>query len=1206
MSNSGPQKWQPTKKATPSMYAYQWPVLGSPGTVNPNAPTELRVKNSSPSPATSSTFSSTSTKKGKSAPFKSVVPPEAAPPAPGGKTYTICGVKVDFPHQAYPSQVGVMDKVLRCLTTNQNGLLESPTGSGKSLALLCSSLAWQIGEYEKEARARCGRPDLPRKPSASVMKDLKPVVIEGAGDGEQARASTIAQIPAGCGGDSTSASEPGVFEIDDAGNIIHLRPDSSIPADGRCCSSSSSAVVCNEFPQHPETAVLDRGHPSCEQDAGPRKPLSFQANKRRPKGVIFDEPDISEDDDDGGRVPDEVMARIQSRGYSSTDAPRVYPGELATSDERPTMPSDNVEKIPKIYFGSRTHKQISQLVRELNKTSYKQLRMAILGSKDQYCIHPVVSRQRNKNEACQELLDEKTRGDGSRTTVKMTGCEYYNAVKQHGNFKSMAKFGLKPVYDIEDLSQVGKRNVVCPFFASKDLAKSAQLIFCPYNYLIDARIRAAMNIDLAGQIVIFDEGHNMEDASREASSYVITTDQLRDAIDDMAKVTSGRRGRGNGGGDDDLSQFSEIHGLIQDVMHRCRGLSEWMESAGRNIPIKFNGGSKELSGADFVLQLGQVGLGPDEFVKFSAAVEEITADKAEGGQDEGGRGTGSMGRGDAETKQVSGGTLMVLRGLLVVLGYMYNNAKAHLTDYRFVLMKEANRNNAYIEDESGYRRKRKQEERSEWLYRLNFWCLNPAVAFGDFLKAKAVVLTSGTLSPIASFQSELGMKFGIQFEANHVIAMEQVWAGGVGHGPHNTILKATHGVTEQLSFQDDVGDAVLQVCRTVPKGVLCFFTSYAVMGKLMTRWQESGLMLELQKCKVVLEEPRNSFGDKSIFENVMEEFYAAIRGVSLQGDQTGALMFAVCRGKISEGLDFADDNARAVIAVGIPYPNFMDEQVKMKRAYNDTNIKKGLLSGANWYDIQAFRALNQALGRCLRHKNDWGALILLDVRFTEPQTSKNIQGLSKWLRPQIHSYAKFSLALASLDAFVSTRLAADAMRRKEGAAAVVQQEAKPSSSSRPASISGLKQPPVIAQAEDAENAVTDSEVSSFLAAVSEMDDNLLTDDELSSLFTSDEDFSPQKPKCNVPSQGEYIIHQIHPIFRGEDTDDGFQGIAQRVPVGSVVVRLEEATFIGVELNHGAVFCDSFAVPHNVASQSFDVTELLLSVMQSGTLHTGAY
>ena len=43
--------------------------------------------------------------------------------------------------------------------------------------------------------------------------------------------------------------------------------------------------------------------------------------------------------------------------------------------------------------------------------------------------------------------------------------------------------------------------------------------------------------------------------------------------------------------------------------------------------------------------------------------------------------------------------------------------------------------------------------------------------------------------------------------------------------------------------------------------------------------------------------------------------------------KTGALFLAVTRGKVSEGMDFADNNARAVITVGIPFPNVKDIQV---------------------------------------------------------------------------------------------------------------------------------------------------------------------------------------------------------------------------------------------------------------------------------------
>ncbi|XP_069161493.1 ATP-dependent DNA helicase DDX11-like [Procambarus clarkii] len=66
--------------------------------------------------------------------------------------YPIGGVKVQFPVKPYPSQMAMMAQIVKGLQRRQNCLLESPTGSGKSLALLCSTLAWQQAEKEKAQR----------------------------------------------------------------------------------------------------------------------------------------------------------------------------------------------------------------------------------------------------------------------------------------------------------------------------------------------------------------------------------------------------------------------------------------------------------------------------------------------------------------------------------------------------------------------------------------------------------------------------------------------------------------------------------------------------------------------------------------------------------------------------------------------------------------------------------------------------------------------------------------------------------------------------------------------------------------------------------------------------------------------------------------------------------------------------------------------
>lgn len=55
---------------------------------------------------------------------------------------TLRGVPINFPFEPYDLQKDYMEKVLECLQNETNGVLESPTGTGKTLSLLCSTLAW--------------------------------------------------------------------------------------------------------------------------------------------------------------------------------------------------------------------------------------------------------------------------------------------------------------------------------------------------------------------------------------------------------------------------------------------------------------------------------------------------------------------------------------------------------------------------------------------------------------------------------------------------------------------------------------------------------------------------------------------------------------------------------------------------------------------------------------------------------------------------------------------------------------------------------------------------------------------------------------------------------------------------------------------------------------------------------------------------------
>lgn len=68
------------------------------------------------------------------------------------------------------------------------------------------------------------------------------------------------------------------------------------------------------------------------------------------------------------------------------------------------------------------------------------------------------------------------------------------------------------VQDIEDLVSLGRRIRVCPYYASRDMSEQAQIVFSPYNYLIDPRVRQSMKIPINDNIIILDEAHNIEDS----------------------------------------------------------------------------------------------------------------------------------------------------------------------------------------------------------------------------------------------------------------------------------------------------------------------------------------------------------------------------------------------------------------------------------------------------------------------------------------------------------------------------------------------------------------------------------------------------------------------------------------------------------------------------------------------------------------------
>lgn len=295
---------------------------------------------------------------------------------------------------------------------------------------------------------------------------------------------------------------------------------------------------------------------------------------------------------------------------------------------------------------------------------------------------------------------------------------------------------------------------------------------------------------------------------------------------------------------------------------------------------------------------------------------------------------------------------------------------------------------------------------------VSYWCFNPGFGMTQILSknVRSVILTSGTLAPLKPLISELGIPVNVRLENPHIIKNSQVYVRIVSQGPDNEPLISNYQNRNNPKYVTSLGRTILNFCPIIPSGLLVFFPSYFIMNKCIEDWQACELWGQITARKPVFIEPRT----KEEFLIIMDAYYAKIN----DPNGKGAMFFAVCRGKVSEGLDFADMNGRGVIITGLPFPPVKDPRVVLKRRYLEENRTREneILSGAEWYGLEATRAVNQAIGRVIRHKDDYGAILLCDQRFNDKRQKDQ---LSKWLQGHLQQgpYPGFGKVIREMSLF---------------------------------------------------------------------------------------------------------------------------------------------------------------------------------------------
>jgi len=662
----------------------------------------------------------------------------------------------------------------------------------------------------------------------------------------------------------------------------------------------------------------------------------------------------------------------------------------------------------KVIYATRTNTQVKQIVNQLKKSCYRPI-TCILGSRNQSCLKNKETGFLDENKNYRRVSGGQliTACKSARTALFADPpvedeykCKYFLPFNTSNSSFFDAKKVQNPILeyyktdkirDIEDLHELGAKCGFCPMYFERYILADSDIIVMPYNYLLDPTLRTMSEINLRNKIIIIDEAHNIERAAEEGVSFELTIKHLEAALNDIFGFINTLK-----------SQSRNIPPFVVAGLKMVETLQENMRILGNHFVAKEQ---ERISPGREILELFD-NVPPNDKTTYETQAEKIKA-HVQNVFDTLFELVEFMG--DIPRFFGGGGVSYLVRGMKII-------NRLSTRDFELQSNPEKKRFENYIE---AYRLFYIIPEKNADLV-LKLQCLDPSICFEDIIKEnpRSLILTSGTLEPMKSFEEQLKVSFPIQLINNHIIDTKQQCQTMIipkGLKNQKVSINFTFKESENLSIYQEVGSFLITLAKLVKNGMLVVFASYRIMHKCFEVWEKEKILDEditylekLEELKPIYKEPKDGFD----LREVMEEYFEDAQ------TEKGAILCCVCRGKISEGIDFADEKARAVVLVGVPLLSSQALEVKAKKDYLD---QKPGLSGKDWYNQQAIRAFNQAIGRVIRHKDDYGMVFLFDDRYLYAYN----KDLPNWVKDNVHKIEKEGDFIMKIHKFFSnaTKLA---------------------------------------------------------------------------------------------------------------------------------------------------------------------------------------
>ncbi|EDQ87249.1 uncharacterized protein MONBRDRAFT_27452 [Monosiga brevicollis MX1] len=547
--------------------------------------------------------------------------------------------------------------------------------------------------------------------------------------------------------------------------------------------------------------------------------------------------------------------------------------------------------------------------------------------------------QKDQREARQDPDADEAPMD-KRAKAPAPGCPMLAAP----SMKSLPDRALLQPLDVEELAAMASREKACAYYAARKAVAPAELVVVPYNMLLHKSTRLASGLQLTNNVVIIDEAHNLMDTIANIHSVTVTGDILLGAHRDLLEYCQRYKAR--------LKAKNLMY-----VKQLLFTLKRWLMAVKKADGLESQTDSERLQPVNeflFATETDHVNL----FKLLTFCERSEISRKLLGFAERRARQAGQVCGSETGSKHLS--PLRVVETLFQALSNSNRDGR--------VLVKQAH---------SGLKQSF-----------IRFLLLNPAVYFEEILQsARAVIVAGGTMSPVTDFVEQLTTQATKSvavhhFACGHVVPSSHLCPIVLTQTSNRQPLRLTFSTRQSEAMMRELGESLIRVAATVPAGLVVFFPSYEYEQKLVEFWTRQGVLRKFERHKPIFREPR---AGKDV-DVVLQQYATAIQ-------KGGAALFSVVGGKLSEGINFKDDLGRCVVMVGMPYPNLHSKELQEKMAFLRSQPASGSVDkGQEYYENLCLKAVNQSIGRAIRHRGDFAAVIMLDERYATPRVRNKLPG----------------------------------------------------------------------------------------------------------------------------------------------------------------------------------------------------------------------